>query len=308
MVSEKFYKQVLDAIAERLVVIDKQGNIVFANKAWSDYDRAYGEGSPTDWAKQNYIEVCDRAAADGDPHGAEVAAGIRRTISGELDSFYYEYPCHTATAEFWYMMRIVASDENRFVISHHDITERKRAEQEALRLSRVDGLTGVSNRRCFDDFVQTEWKRCSRFAMPLSLALLDIDHFKLINDTYGHQVGDDSLRAVGGVLGGLAKRPTDLCARYGGEEFALIFGGTHLHESKTMISNAVARICDLKIPNQHSPIEGRLTVSVGVASISPNKNDDLHAFIGAVDALLYQAKCDGRNCVVARRLDDCEPA
>ena len=107
-----------------------------------------------------------------------------------------------------------------------DISERKQAEEELKRLSYLDGLTGVANRRRFDEVLGLEWKRMTRDAKPLSLIMCDIDFFKAYNDTYGHQAGDDSLRQVANTLNSVPERPGDLVARYGGEEFAVIMPGT----------------------------------------------------------------------------------
>jgi predicted signal transduction protein with EAL and GGDEF domain len=124
----------------------------------------------------------------GETFAGDAATGIRKVIEGDQNFFYLEYPCHSNTEKRWFMMRVTPLElggQQSFVISHKNITERKLAEIEAMNLSRIDWLTGIANRRSFDEHLESEWKRCERLRLPLSLILLDIDYFKLFNDTLG---------------------------------------------------------------------------------------------------------------------------
>jgi diguanylate cyclase (GGDEF)-like protein len=183
-------------------------------------------------------------------------------------------------------------------ISHQNITERKLAEEQVLNLSRVDGLTRIPNRRYLDEFLEAEWKRCSRLNLPIAIAVMDIDHFKLLNDHYGHQAGDDCLAAVGAVLNKIGKRPGDIFARFGGEEFLLVFGNTTTEQSLVPINGIVDAIRELEIPNEESPTKPIVTVSIGLAMMYPNTQSNEKELIKAADKLLYSAKTQGRNRVV----------
>ena len=185
-----------------------------------------------------------------------------------------------------------------FVISHQNITERKLAEEEVSNLARIDGLTNIPNRRAFDEFLHSEWQRCFRLKKPISLALLDLDHFKLLNDTYGHQSGDECLVRVGAFLKQLCNRPGDICARYGGEEFALIWGDTSLGQAKQLTSKLLNEIANLNIANSHSPVESYLTASIGLATMVPDNCSSESELISQADTMLYKAKGSGRNRVV----------
>lgn len=296
----EFLKQLLDTIPEHIVVIDNGGNILFVNRSWSSFGQNNEYLIEGDWKDLNYLEVCDKSAESGDNFGLNAASGIRKVINNEVAKFYFEYPCHSPDEKRWFMMRVVPlsiPDKPCLVISHQSITERKLAEEEVLSLSRVDALTNIPNRRYFDEFLSNEWNRCARLGMPVSLALIDADHFKLINDTYGHQSGDDCLKTIGKTLAKFAQRPSDLCARYGGDEFAIIYGGTSLEVALQLISRLYEDILALEIPNQKAPTLPTLTVSIGVASMLPDKSNQPADLIAAADKLVYAAKQNGRNQV-----------
>lgn len=171
-----------------------------------------------------------------------------------------------------------------------------------LNLARIDGLTDIPDRRCFDEFLSNEWKRCARAKVPLSLVLIDLDYFKLLNDTYGHQAGDDGLIRVASILKDFARRPADLCARYGGEEFAIIWPETAHKQAIHFAEKLLKLISDLNIPNEKSPTKAILTVSVGLATLFPDKNSDQSSIIAEADKLLYKAKNNGRDCIEHSKL------
>jgi diguanylate cyclase (GGDEF)-like protein len=176
-------------------------------------------------------------------------------------------------------------------------------EQSNGRLSEIallDGLTGIPNRRRFDQFLTVEWARSRRNRQPLSLVLIDVDHFKLINDTYGHQVGDECLRQTARVLSATLDRPTDLLARYGGDEFAVLLAGTGLEGATTVatrIRSAIAR-------SANTATLSLGTLSIGVATWNAEAASSPEQLIGAADRALYLAKRNGRNRVESSSLQD----
>lgn len=304
--SYEFLKLVTDSINEHIVVIDRVGNIQFFNKAWAAFGWENSASNQTQWQEINYLKVCDDSAAMGDEFGAKAAQGIREVIRQERNAFYLEYPCHGPDEKRWFMMRVTPCNwqgNPYFIISHQNITERKLAEEATLKLSRIDGLTNIANRRYFDEFLDMEWRHCARLKLPISLAIMDLDHFKLLNDYYGHLAGDDCLKKIGEVLNQFCNRPGDICARYGGEEFALVFGNTMVDESLALVNKLVDAIEDLKIPNVNSPIKPTVTVSVGLAMMYPNPGCTAQDLIRVADRLLYQAKEGGRNRVMFEQGD-----
>lgn len=170
------------------------------------------------------------------------------------------------------------------------------ANQELQRLATSDGLTQVSNRRCFDEHLEREWQRSLREQTPLALILCDIDFFKLYNDTYGHQAGDECLRRVALALQNAVERPADLVARYGGEEFAVILPNTTVTGAVHIADGLRTVVQTLQIPHNTSSVNPYITLSLGVASMLPQLMDTPSTIIAEADRALYLAKAEGRNC------------
>jgi diguanylate cyclase (GGDEF)-like protein len=162
----------------------------------------------------------------------------------------------------------------------------------------IDGLTGIPNRRSFDQHIRAEWQRGVRSASELSLLLIDIDHFKQYNDTYGHQAGDACLAVVAKALSSSVHRPGDLVARYGGEEFVCILPATNIEGASAIGTTLREAVNYLKIPHKSSSVCNHVTISIGGASIMPDQSSDIGDLIGAADAMLYKAKSEGRDRVV----------
>lgn len=171
------------------------------------------------------------------------------------------------------------------------------ANLELQKLSSLDGLTGVANRRRFDEILRQEWHRAMRHSTSLSLILLDIDYFKRFNDTYGHQSGDDCLRRVAQALEKSACRLTDTLARYGGEEFVAILPETGAKGAVNVAEQMRRCIQELRIPHKASDVDEHVTISVGVATMVPERDHNEEDLIAAADKALYTAKESGRNQV-----------
>ena len=163
------------------------------------------------------------------------------------------------------------------------------------RLSRIDGLTGIANRRHFDDLFYQEWKRAGRLSKPISLLLVDIDFFKNFNDTYGHQMGDECLKQVAGALSGALKRPCDVIARYGGEEFVAFLPETDEKGAIMVAETMQANMANVNIPHRNSQVSDKVTVSIGVSTVVPVANTLPGTLIADSDKALYQAKQEGHN-------------
>jgi diguanylate cyclase (GGDEF)-like protein len=172
------------------------------------------------------------------------------------------------------------------------------AQSEQLRsLAFVDGLTGVANRRHFDENLHAEWRRSRRDRVPLAMLMIDIDHFKLYNDQYGHQAGDVCLQAVARVLKESFGRSHDMVARYGGEEFACLLPASGMDGALAKAEELRAAVENLHIGHKSSPVAPVVTISVGVAAIVPDAEAHPDQLLAAADTALYAAKRDGRNRV-----------
>jgi diguanylate cyclase (GGDEF)-like protein/PAS domain S-box-containing protein len=183
-----------------------------------------------------------------------------------------------------------------------DISERKKTEEQLLTLQKQleeysykDGLTGVANRRMFDTVLATEWANAQRTRQPLSLILLDIDHFKQFNDHYGHIQGDDCLKSVGLALSRAASRPRDFVGRFGGEEFVLVLPETDEAAARHIAERCRQQVRQQRIAHERSSVSSLLTISLGVGTIVPGAHDRPLDFLNSVDKLLYQAKQRGRD-------------
>jgi diguanylate cyclase (GGDEF)-like protein len=175
-----------------------------------------------------------------------------------------------------------------------------KAQGDLLRsLAFIDGLTGVANRRRFDETLQAEWRRCGRGNSPLALLMIDIDHFKRYNDRYGHQAGDACLQKVAAALKERFGRSHDLVARYGGEEFACLMPECDLAAGLSKAEELRAAVATLGIPHADSPTASVLTLSIGVAAVVPGGDSGPQQLVAAADAALYAAKKGGRNQVNA---------
>mgnify|MGYP001819709390 CR=1 FL=1 len=172
----------------------------------------------------------------------------------------------------------------------------KRIEKQLHSYSLIDALTGIANRRHFDEKLRLEWTHCKRNKNPLSLLLIDIDYFKKYNDFYGHQEGDQCLQQVANIINGFARRETDLAARYGGEEFAIILPFTDRKAAEKIASDLINKVNNEKIPHEKSEISNHLTLSIGISESNQVKDNETHEIlIEIADKALYLSKERGRN-------------
>ncbi|WP_306108898.1 diguanylate cyclase [Pseudomonas sp. ANT_J12] len=158
----------------------------------------------------------------------------------------------------------------------------------------IDGLTGVANRRKFNEDILADWRLCFREQKPLSLILVDVDYFKRYNDQYGHQAGDGCLKSIAQALSETVRRPYDLVARYGGEEFACVLPNTVLSGAVDIAERMQKRVRSLGIEHSASDVDRVMTISLGVATLTPTGEQGFEALIEAADKQLYEAKNAGR--------------
>jgi diguanylate cyclase (GGDEF)-like protein len=172
------------------------------------------------------------------------------------------------------------------------------------RMSREDPLTSIANRRVFDLRLRREWQQSTRTGAPMSLLMIDIDHFKRFNDSLGHQAGDECLKRVAGVLAETAARSTDLPARYGGEEFAVVLPVTDEAGAEQVAKTILYRVQRLNVLHPDSKTAPHVTISIGVATLIATSAKAESELVKVADRALYRAKKQGRNRVVVAVPDD----
>ncbi|HSW12240.1 MAG TPA: diguanylate cyclase [Solimonas sp.] len=179
---------------------------------------------------------------------------------------------------------------------------------ELERLTNLDGLTGLSNRRYFSEFMEVQWRRAIREQSAFSVLMIDVDDFKRYNDGYGHLAGDEVLRQVGAAIQRCCERPTDLAARFGGEEFVVALAMVRQEEAQAFGGKLLQAVRRLEIPHSGSTVAGTVTVSIGGAATLPQRDDSYLTLIQAADVALYAAKGQGKNRVVVQDTAAASPA
>lgn len=205
--------------------------------------------------------------------------------------------------EFLNISEVRDSEEvvTNYVAIFTDITETKNRERQLATMSMRDALTGIANRRKFDQYLQEKWFTLADIKEPISLILIDIDYFKLYNDHYGHLEGDTALIKVAQQIAKSIDEDTALAVRYGGEEFAVVLPQYHLEAAYELAQRIRLNIEQAAITHKHSPVKETVSISCGVASITPTKENDVNTLIHFADQALYEAKEQGRDRAVIYR-------
>lgn len=254
-----------------------------------NFQRIRREGTGT-FSAVAAIDGVERLYAFGPVQGGEMLL----TVGLAVPTIYREWNKRAAIIGGATLVTALALVAMGFFLSA-EFRRRSEAEEELGKLATVDPLTGLANRRQFDTSLQREWRRAARTVATLSLLLVDADHFKAVNDRFGHVVGDETLRLLSNVILQSIRRPGDTAARYGGEEFAVILPDTTLEGAKAIAGTIQRNLAAAqRIGHQGRP---RITVSIGVASATPARGDSVEEFIHSADQGLYRAKHDGRDSV-----------
>ena len=248
---------------------------------WSAYIALWDEDTPIGWI------ACDNL------------------ITGQpLRNYHHQLLKQYGFIVSQHILRLRAAD--KLIKLNHDLEQRvqsrtkelNKANEQLQKLSRIDALTNIANRRVFDETVMTEWRRANRLGLPLSLLILDIDNFKTYNDKLGHAAGDQCLRKIAATLSQVERRAGTLFARYGGEEFVLLLPGQNQQaavNNAQRLLNAMHNLA-LPFPSESKKDKPIVTVSIGVSTIIPSQTTTYGNFFKHVDTALYQAKAEGKDC------------
>lgn len=313
-----FVHDVINSLTEHIAVIDSQGTLIEVNDAWQNFAKHNCTAPAQETGVgANYLTICDQSGQQGgDAQALEVAAGLRSLLNGTLAEFVQEYPCHSPTEQRWFAMHAVPlrGAIKGAVLIHQNITERKQFEaaqqlahrQMETQLAKIstlqvmlqeqairDPLTGLHNRRYLDETLPRELSRAKREGQPLAVILLDLDHFKMINDTYGHAAGDEVLKTLSDILMDGA-RESDVVCRYGGEEFLVVLPGMSPDQACQKVGIWQHRLA--QAPTHFGAFTITVTLSAGVAGY-PYHGADADTLVTRADAALYRSKAEGRNRV-----------
>ena len=297
------FSQIFNAFGDPTWVLNNQYEVVRINQAFIDFLGLKDKGSAL-------FKKCYELFSSPSCHGAQCPLNciqrkkqrIETEQEIELSSNKKVPFLVTAMPLFGLTSELIGA-----VQQYKDITERKRHESDLRRaykrleqLAALDGLTRLSNRRIFDERLEAEWKRMARNKQPFSIVLCDIDFFKKFNDYYGHQSGDDCLRAVADCLKKSVRRPGDLVARYGGEEFGILLPNTNSQGAFKLAETIRVAVCGMKREHARSEVNNSVTICLGVATSVPSpEGDGPEKLLKAADQALYASKNNGRNCVTA---------
>ncbi|MBT5028250.1 MAG: diguanylate cyclase [Nitrospinaceae bacterium] len=298
--SEKKNRLLVEKALDGIITIDDKGVMLTFNPAAEKIfgytaEEAVGKNishlmpEPVSSEHDGYLEKYFKT-------GIKHIIGFSREVMG-LRKDGVSFPLELNVSE------MIWEGNTEFVGIVRDISQRRQLEEKLQRLSIIDGLTEIDNRRSFDETLDKEWKRAMRDQIPLSLILMDIDCFKLYNDTYGHQAGDTCLKQVAATLKHYVQRPADLVARYGGEEFVVVLPETSAEGALNMAENLRLGIEGLKVEHDKNSASPYVTVSMGVSTLIPTREILCETIIANADKALYQAKENGRNQVKVKNDD-----
>lgn len=302
--SEETYKSILMASPDDITIADLSGRIIMVSEAANKmfgYDPAEGP----DMSVMDFIVPEDHERAR-----ANIVKMIQENYPGpnEYKGIRKDGSCFDIEVNNS-LIRDRHGNPARMVLIVRDITDRKKAEQQiqklvnqlkierdlAQRNSLTDSLTGLFNRRFFDNALRTEFSRHKRSGSQLSLIMIDVDHFKKYNDHYGHLEGDNCLQQLAHTLKTIVERSSDIVARYGGEEFVVILPDTNSQGSAALAGRICESVLRLALPHVESDTSGFVTISLGIASAADHVLTDGTQLVALADQALYQAKMNGRN-------------
>ena len=312
--SERLARATVDALSAQIAILDENGIILAVNQAWRRF-AIENNGDQAKWQEgANYLAVCDAAARLDDNVGT-LSAGIRHVIAGEQALFTFEYPCHSRTEKRWFVLRVTRFDGEgpvRVVVAHENVTARKLAENRTRHEALHDALTGLANRELFADRVTRCLERARRDSRNLfAIMFLDLDRFKIINDSLGHAAGDLLLKTTAERLGkcvrssdsiGMAKSSV---ARMGGDEFTILLDGIKHTWAPAHVAERI-----LKSVSEPISFEGHTvhpTCSIGIVIVGDDRaTATAEDLLRDADTAMYRAKSEGRNryCVFDRAMHE----
>jgi diguanylate cyclase (GGDEF)-like protein len=287
--------EIIDALPEQIAIIDQHGTITTTNRAWDEYARRNIRKPERFFEGGNYLEILDKLAKRGKQQRSDFLLGLREILSGNLEEFSMETSTDSAGEKLWFLSRgtrMTGKDKETYVIiTHTPTTELKNAEGEVQKLAYFDNLTGLPNRLLLNDRLLHSLELADRNDESIAVMFLDLDHFKEINDTLGHIMGDELLKSVAKRLVGCTRK-SDTVARLGGDEFIILLPNIKHFNDVTTLANKVLHA--ISHPFNINGREIHSSTSIGI-SFFPDDANNAELLIRNADIAMYQAKDQGRN-------------
>lgn len=294
---EAVFVGAFQALPHQAAILDEAGTILAVNAAWRQFARDNG-GDPDGSVGRSYLAACQDPE---DPDAVAAVGELQDLLAGSKDTVRPEYPCHSPGRHRWFLMtatRYQAGERSLVLVVHTDITERRLAEEAARQMARRDELTGLLNRNSFPERVQQTLELAARDGLWVAVAYMDLDHFKALNDRFGHEAGDELLAEIGRQLRHNL-RSADAVARLGGDEIALC--------AIPADENGVWQLTDrlhhlVKQAAERTGFPAMISASIGV-TFFPEHGRDLDTLLAEADRAMYRAKTGGGGqTVVAGRI------
>lgn len=287
-----FQQAVFDALSAQVAVLDRLGVLIQTNQAWRTYAQPFASEGVQAGLGEPYLDVLFRLTQGDFGVVQRAKEGMAFVLAGEMASFQLQQPFFAPSDQRWFSLKItsVRDVQERLLVSHEDVTSLKAAELASTNLANVDALTGALSRLNFLNLADQELQRSTRYDLPLMVLMMDLDHFKQINDRFGHAAGDAVLKrfvqTVSDVL-----RESDLLGRLGGEEFAVLLPNTTVEGGRALAQRIVDSV-------QSSPVvvnNQRVVYSVSIGASCLSSENNFSALLDVADMALYRAKNRGRN-------------
>ncbi|MBE0475431.1 sensor domain-containing diguanylate cyclase, partial [Rhodoferax sp.] len=289
LAAAQFQQAVFDSISAQILVLDQSGTIVQTNAAWQNHAARLDLGASLG---QDYLALLTRHFVFDQVGVDIVEAGLAAVFAGDVPHFHLPEPLQCNCGPYWFTIRFtpVQDAAHRLVVTHEDVSDLKRAELASAALANIDPLTGALSRQHFLNLADQELARAQRYALPLVVLMLDLDHFKQVNDSYGHAAGDAVLKSFVQTVNNVL-RESDVIGRIGGEEFAVLLPNT-TQQGGIALANRIlesVRSNPVVTCDQHIPY----TVSIGAGWLDKQKS--FAELLGQCDVALYRAKNGGRD-------------
>ena len=290
--ASQFQQAVFDSLIDQVAVLDKHGVVIQTNAAWRQYSMESGLADAPGLVSGEYLKTVDCISGHEQKTVEEIARGLASLAAGDTAQFQLPRPFFSPVDRRWFLMcaRPVHDAQQRVVISHNDVTDLKAAEMQSWTLANIDTLTGALSRRNFLNLAEQELARARRYELPLMLLMLDLDHFKGVNDQYGHAAGDAVLQAFVKTVKAVL-RESDLVGRLGGEEFAVLLPNTTMEGGRALALRIIESVHASAVDVAGAHIVYTVSIGAGCQRGEMTAAD----LLSQADAALYRAKGRGRD-------------